>query len=126
MRRMLDPKELGGGTANKLYKHTINCWSSTYGSIYLTIYNTSIEQINSSAKIKTVIKSLGKVIATGYIIKNESVYNVYLTKYLSNDDNAVAVGYRIDTTSGSTKVPTTSMALDYHFTTIEDDVKEVR
>ena len=125
MRRMLDPKE-AGGTANKLYKHTINCWSSTYGSIYLTIYNTSIEQINSSAKIKTVIKSLGKVIATGYIIKNESVYNVYLTKYLSNDDNAVAVGYRIDTTSGSTKVPTTSMALDYHFTTIEDDVKEVR
>ena len=125
MRRMLDPKEAGGGTSNKLYKHTINCWSSTYGSVYLTIYNTSIEQINSEAKIKTAIKSLGKVIATGYIIKNEFVYNVYLTKYLPGDNNAVAVGYRIDTTSGSTKVPTTSMALDYHFTTIEDDVKEV-
>ena len=123
MRRMLDPKEVGGNTA-KLYKHTINCWSSTYGSIYLTIYNTSIEKINSEAKIKTAIKSLGNVIATGYIIKNEFIYNVYFTKYLSNDDDVVAIGYRIDSTSGSTKVLTTSIALDYHFT-IEDDVKEV-
>ena len=51
MRRMLDPKEAGGSTA-KLYKHTINCYSSTYGSVYLTIYNKSIEQINSASKFK--------------------------------------------------------------------------
>ena len=100
---MLDPKELGGGggggTANKLYKHTISCSSSTYGNVYLTIYNTSIEKIDSDAKIKTAIKSMGQVIATGYI-RSGSIYNVYLARLASNDQ-VVASGYRHPTRTSS-------------------------
>ena len=122
MRRMLDPKTIGGGeTANKLYQHTINCWASSYDSVYLTIYNTSIEKIDSEAKIKTAIKSIGKVIATGYI-QNGSVFNAYLVSYSSSDDKVVVNGYRIDTSSGSTKLLKTKVELGNNFSSIEDYV----
>ena len=72
MRRMLDPKEAGGNTA-KLYKHTIEFWSSSYGTVYLTIYNTSIEQITSESKLKPAMINFGSALASGYI-KNGNVY----------------------------------------------------
>ena len=125
MRRMIDPKELGGGgsTANKLYQHTINCWASAYDSVYLTIYNTSIEKIDSEAKIKTAIKRMGKVIATGYV-KNGSVYNVYLASYSSSNDKVVFHGYYINTSSGSTQLSKNSVILADNFSSIEDYVSE--
>ena len=119
MRRMLDPKEAGGNTA-KLYKHTVNIWSSTYGSVYLTIYNTSSEKINSEAKLITAITSIGKVVATGYLTSdvNSIVYTVSLT----NDGKVFAQGYQYSNTGN---VKTRSVILDYHFS-FDDNVKEVR
>ena len=73
MRRMLDPKETGGG--NKLYKHTITFWSSSYGTVYLTIYNTSNEQITKESKLKPVMINYGDALASGYITDG----NVYFT-----------------------------------------------
>ena len=121
MRRMLDPKEAGGSTA-KLYKHTISAFSSTYGSIQMTLYNYSDVAIDSAKKIATAIKSGGKVVATGYLKNNDTVYNVYSVIYLPADNAAFVNGYRIDTTSGNVK--TSSMALDYHFS-FEDSVSAV-
>ena len=122
MRRMLDPKEAGGNTA-KLYKHTIEFWSSSYGTIYLTIYNTSIEQITSESKLKAAMTNFGKALASGYI-KNGNVYFTVFYAYLNDGDKKVkAVGYRVNSEGQMT---TLSTDLDYHFSSIEDDVKEVR
>ena len=121
MRRMLDPKEAGGG-GNKLYKHTINCYSSTYGSIYLTIYNKSIEQINSASKFKNAILSIGSVIATGYIKYGNNVYNVYYSRFSESDNKVIAFGYRINNEG---KMVEYSNFIDNKFSTFEDDVSEV-
>ena len=118
MRRMLDPTKVGGNTA-KLYKHTINCWSSTYGSVYLTIYNTSSEEINSEAKLITAITSIGKVAATGYLTSDINLI-VYIVS-LTNDGKAIAQGYQYGNTGN---VKTRSVILDYHFS-FSDNVKEV-
>ena len=117
-------KELGGGggTAKTLYKHTINIWSSTYGNIYLTIYNTSNEQINSEAKFKTTMKRIGKIIATGYSNYGQAS-NVYFVKYLANEDKIYAYGFYVDKTSGN--IEQTSTVLDYHFSSFVDDVSAV-
>ena len=123
MRRMLDPKEVGGGAANKLYKHTINFWSSTYGTVYITIYNTSNEPIDSESKFKTAIANFGDAIASGYISDGNVYFTVYYT-YRSPSDNKVrAIGYRINSEG---KMQNWSTYLDYHFSSIEDDVKEIR
>ena len=124
MRRMLDPKTIGGGgNTAKLYKHTIHFWSSTYGTVYLTIYNTSNEQIDSESKLKPAMINFGDALASGYI-KNGNVYfNVYLAYWNDVDKKVKATGYRIDSEGKKT---TWSTYLDYHFSAIEDDVKEVR
>ena len=121
MRRMLDPKEAGGSTA-KLYKHTISAFSSTYGSIQMTLYNYSDVAIDSAKKITDTIKSIGKVVATGYLKNNDTVYNVYSVIYLPASNAAYVNGYRIDTTGGNVK--TSSMELDYHFS-FDDEVSAV-
>lgn len=122
MRRMLDPKEVGG-TANKLYKHTIEFWSSSNGIIYLTIYNTSNEQIDSESKLKAAMKKFGSVVASGYI-KNGNVYYTVCYAYRNTNDQKVrAMGYRYNTEGNFS---TTSVDLDYHFSSMEDDVKQVR
>ena len=122
MRRMLDPKEAGGNTA-KLYKHMIRFWSSTYGTIYLTIYNTSIEQITSESKLKPAMANFGDALASGYI-KNGNVYFTVSYAYLEDRDKKVkALGYRVNSEGQMTNF---SVDLDYHFSTIEDNVKEVR
>ena len=120
MRRMLDPKEAGG--SNKLYKHTINCYSSTYGSVYLTIYNKSIEQINSASKFKNAILSIGSVIATGYIKYANNVYNVYYLRFSNSDNKVIAFGYRIDNEG---KMIQYSNFIDNNFSTFDDHVDEV-
>lgn len=76
MRRMLDPKELGGSSA-KLYKHTITFWSSTYGTVYLTIFNTSNEEITVESKLKPAMEKFGNALASGFIKDG----NVYFTVY---------------------------------------------
>ena len=120
MRRMLDPKEVGG--AKKLYKHTIECWSSTYGDVYLTIYNTSTEQITSESKLKPAMINFGDALASGYI-SNGSVYFTVFHAYWNDRDKKVkALGYRVNSEG---KMTSWSTDLDYHFSSIEDDVKEV-
>ena len=112
-----------GGTANKLYKHTIHFSSSTYGVIYLTIYNTSIEQINSESKLKAAITNFGSVIASGYIKTGTNYFTVYYVYRNTADNKVKAVGYRYDTEGN---LSSTATVLDYHFSTMEDDVKQVR
>ena len=121
MRRMLDPKEAGGGGI-KLYKHTINCYSSTYGSVYLTIYNKSIEQINSASKFKDAMLSIGSVIATGYIEFENNVYNVYYSRFSKSDNKVIAFGYRINNEG---KMIEYSNYIDNNFSTFDDSVSEV-
>ena len=75
MRRMIDPKEVGGGNTAKLYKHTIEAISDTYGKIYITFYNYSNAAIDSGEKLKNAIASIGNLPATGYLKRNNLVYN---------------------------------------------------
>ena len=116
-------KELGGGAANKLYKHTINFWSSTYGTVYLTIYNTSNEQINSESKFKPAMEKFGYAMASGYISDGTVPFNVFYAYRSASDHKVRAIGYRINSEG---KMATWSTDLDYHFSSIEDDVKEIR
>lgn len=116
-------KELGGGAANKLYKHTINFWSSTYGTVYLTIYNTSNEQINSESKLKPAMEKFGDALASGYISDGTVYFNVFYAYRSASDHKVRAIGYRINSEG---KMATWSTDLDYHFSSIEDDVKEIR
>lgn len=118
-----DPTGSGGGTANKLYKHTIHFWSSSYGSIYLTIYNTSIEQIDSESKLKAAITNFGSAIASGYIKNGNTYFTVYYVYRNTADNKVKAVGYQYNTQGD---LSSTSTILDYHFSTMEDDVKQVR
>ena len=120
MRRMLDPKEAGGG--NKLYKHTINCYSSTYGSVYLTIYNKSIENINSASKFKDAMLSIGSVTATGYIKYGNNIYNVYYSRFSESDNKVIAFGYRINNEG---KMVEYSNFIDNKFSTFDDHVSEI-
>lgn len=113
-------KELGGA---KLYKHTIFAFSSTYGMVYFTLYNYSNVAIDSEEKIINALKSIGEVVATGYI-KNGFVFNVYLAQIVPADGKAYVSGYHNDPNSGD--ISTTSLKLDYHFSSFRDDVKEVR
>ena len=122
MRRMLDPKEAGGSTA-KLYKHTINFWSSTYGDVYLTIYNTSNEQITNESKLKPVMEKFGDALASGYITDGAVYFTVAYAYWNASAKKAKAVGYRVNSEG---KMTSWSTDLDYHFSSIEDDVKEVR
>ena len=122
MRRMLDPKEAAGNTA-KLYKHTITLWSSTYGTVYLTIYNTSNEQITKESKLRPAMEKFGDALASGYITDG-AVYFTVAHAYLNARDKKVkAVGYRVNSEGKMTEF---SIDLDYHFSSIEDDVKEIR
>ena len=123
MRRMLDPTKIGGGGDNKLYKHTINCYSSTYGTVYLTIYNKSIEQINSESKFKNAILSIGSVIATGYIKYGNNVFNVYYSRFSESDNKVIVFGYRINNEGNLVSYST---FIDRNFSTFEDNVSEVR
>ena len=123
MRRMLDPKAIGGGNTAKLYKHTINFWSSTYGSVYLTIYNTSNEPIDSESKFKPAMANFGDAMASGYISDGNVYFNAFYAYRSASDNKIRVIGYRIDSEGKKT---TWSTYLDYHFSTIEDDVKEVR
>ena len=122
MRRMLDPKEVGGNSA-KLYKHTITFWSSTYGTVYLTIYNTSNEQITSESKLKPAMTNFGDAMASGYISDGQTYFNVYSAYWNARDKKVKAIGYQVNSEG---KMISFSTDLDYHFSSIEDDVKEVR
>lgn len=119
MRRMLDPKELGG---EKLYKHTINAFSSTYGSVFITLYNYSNAAIDSDAKLKTAINAIGDVSATGYFRNGQRIYNVYLVQ-LDNRKEVEAIGFRVGTDNNAI---TSSRFLDYSFSEYSDNIKEVR
>ena len=122
MRRMLDPKEVGGGGDNKLYKHTINCYSSTYGNVYLTIYNKSIEQINSESKFKDAISSIGSAIATGYIKYGNDVYNVCYLRFFNGENKVMVSGYRINNEG---KLASHLTSIDHNFS-FNDTANEVR
>lgn len=124
MRRMLDPKELGGGESTaKLYKHHVSLSSSGFGKVEITIYNYNDIVIDSETKLKDAMKSIGRVIATGYYFQSASVFNVYSAFFNYSDEKAYAAGYYNDTSSGKTS--TSSITLDYHFNSFKDDVKEV-
>lgn len=120
MRRMLDPKEAGGNTA-KLYKHHVSVSSSSYGKVEITIYNYNDVVIDSETKLENAMESIGRVVATGFLKNGSSVYNVYSVFFNYSDKKAYAIGYM---SSGNTS--TTSIALDYHFNSFSDNVKEVK
>ena len=120
MRRMLDPKEAGG---NKLYKHTITFWSSSYGTVYLTIYNTSNEQITSESKLRPAMTNFGDALASGYITDGAVYFTVAHAYWNARDKKVRATGYRVNSEG---KMTSWSTDLDYHFSSIEDDVKEVK
>ena len=114
-------KELGG--SNKLYKHTINFWSSTYGTVYLTIYNTSNEPITKESNFKPAMEKFGDAMASGYISDGQVYFNVFYAYRSASDKKVRVIGYRVNSEG---KMITWSTDLDYHFSTIEDDVKEIR
>ena len=121
MRRMLDPKEAGGNTA-KLYKHTIEAISDSYGQIYMTFYNYSNAAIDSGEKLKNAIASIGYLSATGYLKKDNLVYNVCFV-YANYVGRVIVKGWRSDTSTSD--VATYATDIDYTFT-VGDNVKEVR
>ena len=118
---MLDPKNIGGG--NKLYKHTIKFWSSTYGTVYLTIFSTSNKPITKESELKPAMEKFGDAIASGYISDGKVYFNVYYAYRSPSDKKVRAIGCRVNSEG---KMTTWSTYLDYHFSSIEDDVKEVR
>ena len=123
MRRMLDPKEIGGGgSTEKLYKHTIEAISDTYGKIYMTFYNYSNTAIDSPEKVKNAIASIGYLSATGYLKKDNLLYNVYFV-YANYVGRVIVIGWRSDTSTSN--VETYATDIDYTFT-VKDNVKEVR
>lgn len=113
----------GGGSTKKLYKHTISAYSSNYGFVFITFYSYSDATIDSVAKLKTAVQSIGKITATGYIKSGSFTFNVYNVSIPSNEVDPYASGYRIEPTSGTTT--STSVKLDYNFNSIIDDVKVV-
>ena len=121
MRRMLDPKEVGGSSA-KLYKHTIEAISDSYGKIYMTLYNYSNAAIDSGEKLKNAIASIGDLLATGYLKRNNLVYNVCFV-YPNYVGRVIVMGWRSDTSSSNVATEATT-DIDYTFT-LKDYVKEV-
>ena len=112
-------KELGGG--EKLYKHTINAFSSTYGNVYITLYNYNDAAIDSDNKLKTAITAIGEVSATGYFRNSQRIYNVYLV-HLNISNEVEAVGYRVTNDNNAT---ISSRLLDYSFSKYTDNIKQV-
>lgn len=111
-------KELGGA---KLYKHTINAFSSTYGSVYITLYNYSDAAIDTDDKLKTAIAAIGEVSATGYFRYSQRIYNVCLVQLL-NTNEVAAFGYRV---LSDNTAETSSRLLDYSFVSYKDNIKQV-
>ena len=72
MRRMLDPKEVGGG-GDKPYIHSISISSSSY-HIYINIYSNSNTQLTFST-FKELMSHYGNVICTGFY-KTSTSYGI--------------------------------------------------
>ena len=100
MRRMLDPKEAGGG-AKKLYKHTIAVSSSSYGNVRITFYNYNDVAVNSKTKLETAMQSIGEMTATGYIKNGSSVYTAFSVFSDPGNKRVYVNWYQIDTNSGN-------------------------
>ena len=73
MRRMLDPKEAGGG---KTYIHSISIASSSY-YIYINIYSNSSTQLTFST-FKELMSHYGNVICTGFY-QTSTTYGISTT-----------------------------------------------
>lgn len=102
MRRMLDPKEAGGGNTAKLYKHTITASSNGYGDVKITFYNYNNAAINSRTKLTTALQSIGEVAATGYITSGSYVYIVFSAFFDKSSNNTVRASLcKIDIKSGN-------------------------
>ena len=71
MRRMLDPKEAGGG--GKLYNHSISISSNSY-HIYINIYSNSNTQLTFNT-FKELMSQYGSVICTGFY-KTSKTYGI--------------------------------------------------
>ena len=71
MRRMLDPKEAGGG--GKTYIHSISIASNSY-YIYINIYSNSNTQLTFST-FKELVSHYGHLICTGFY-KTSTTYGI--------------------------------------------------
>ena len=71
MRRMLDPKEGGGGS--KTYRHSVCIASNSY-YIYINIYSNSNTQLTFST-FKELLSHYGSVICTGFY-KTSTTYGI--------------------------------------------------
>ena len=89
MRRMLDPKEVGGGESIQLYRHHIYLSYkdnySNYGNIYFDYYSTNAEQFTLDTLIGTME---GKaVICSGYLV----ITNTRIAINITSSNNQLQV-----------------------------------
>ena len=84
MRRMLDPKEAGGG-GGKTYIHSISIASSSY-QIYINIYSNSNTQLTFST-FKELMSHYGNVICTGFYTTSTTNTNESIKRKISTFTN---------------------------------------
>ena len=121
MRRMLDPKEIGGGGAQKLYKHYIRFWNSALGQVSVQLYNYSANQLNSKSLLREEIEKNGPLLASGYFIVDNIGYPAKEMRTFYSDVNIY--GLTFDTSTNSIKQGQLDVS---RFATIEDNVSEVK
>ena len=76
----------GGGSTEKLYKLTVSASYKSYGSFTITFYNYNNEAVNSETKLKTAIKSIGEIVATGYFKNGSDIHPVISVYFDSGKD----------------------------------------
>ena len=114
-------KELGGGTAQKLYKHYITFWDSPLGQVSVQLYNYSNTQLNSKSLLRTEIEKNGALLASGYFIVDNIGYPAREISVFYSDVNVY--GLTFDTTTNRVKQGQLDVS---RFATIDDDVSEVK
>lgn len=100
MRRMLDPKELGGGGGN-LYHHALRIKGGSEDIVF-DIYNKQPEQL-TFATLKTALIDT-QVSCSGYRSQSGKMWHA-LRLYLANNNTDIHVDlYTIDTKTASSGV----------------------
>lgn len=123
MRRMIDPKELGGGgsTTQKLYKHYIRFWDSAKGQVSVQLYNYSSAKLNSKSLLKTEIEKNGPLLTSGYFIADNIGYPAREMAVFYSD--VYVYGLTFDTSTNNIKQGQLDAS---RFATIDDDVSELK
>lgn len=113
-------KELGRGTAKKLYKHYIKFWNSALGQVSVQLYNYSDAQLNSKALLRAEIEKNGPLAATGYFIVDNIGYPAREISVFYSDVNVYGLTFSTDNTIKQGQLDVS------RFATIDDVVSEVK